>query len=277
MSKELLSPLKKFIMFTFKTAVIWNIFHSGTIRADFYGFPIFDLFDAGDYRCRAYAYPFPLIFDYAAGDLSSHRVDYRIVTNTPDTPPADMPPEINELLQNCAQKVHYYEAYASIIPGQSTYNYFLHTTFIPSMQMKDIKFEASVGMFYINNIVVRDTNTNGPKKSSKDNIFLYSDELLPFSYSYHTVKGKNKEENKEYLSGNVARFQIIDLNKPADGWFVAIYQNNAIVVHWFFFIPQEVGTTHKDRQLPSKKEWDAIPVQEILRSTFVPVKTPDHL
>lgn len=235
--------------------VVWCTFHSGVIRADYYGFPIFELFNENDYRCRAYAYPFPQVLYYADGDFNPRGIDYRIVTNTPDIPLADMPKNINEILQGRAQKVHYYEAYACIIPGQSTYNYFLHTAFIPSMQQENIKFEASVGMFNTENI---GEAVEGHK--------LFPSIFTNVRYSYH---------DGACLSGNVARFQISDLNKPADGWFVGICQNNAIVVHWFFFTPQSgMRIEYKGRRLPSWEDWNSTPIQEILTSTVIPEELP---
>ena len=90
--------------------------------------------------------------------------------------------------------------------------------------------------------------------------------------------------NKEYLSGNVARFQIVDSNKLADAWFISVYNptNNGkddannlqqvIVVHWYFF------TTHMaidEQQYPTLAEaiqaWDCGEVKTIAPQ-ITPVK-----
>ena len=90
-----------------------------------------------------------------------------------------------------------------------------------------------------------------------------------------------------YLSGNSARFKIVDMNQVAEGWFVSYYdparnancgnvainqKKKAIIVHWTF-IPKNLFNVEK---LPSLKNvienWDKEDIKLDLKPQFTPVK-----
>ena len=69
-----------------------------------------------------------------------------------------------------------------------------------------------------------------------------------------------------YLSGNSARFKIVDMNQVAEGWFVSYYdparnancgnvainqKKKAIVVHWYF-LPQNLADSNQELPEPYK-------------------------
>lgn len=207
-------------------------------------------FDQGDMRVLHWTPPMPLVYNYenansnrqitqnggtvkSVEDLSSP-YEYLYITNILQR--VNCPQGIQQTLNAlqvtdgnlCVLEV-YVECATADDKRQYAYNWFSHTWAMDKM-IENRNVFVGAGVWDANNIVVMggDLGANG---------------LIEQSLSFH---------DGEYLSGNVCKFKIGDLNEPADGWFVSYYdpdknkncgnrpenqQKKAIVMHVFFITP----------------------------------------
>ncbi|MDR0393043.1 MAG: hypothetical protein LBH52_02315 [Puniceicoccales bacterium] len=167
---------------------------------NFLGFGrMFDRYNPEDMRTQTYTYPFPLIFHYKRGEHTSKQSDFRIknVVLTFD----DLPANIQGLLQDRGipiADVQVFEAYAKL--EQAECNYFTHTWAMDVMT-DDRLVVVESGIFGAFNLQSIDGK-------------IGTGSLVPQTLSLH---------NKIYLSGNVARFNVNDVNQLSGGWFVSVY------------------------------------------------------
>ncbi len=181
----------------------------------FVDFNVFDIYAPADFRSQSGTAPFPIIFHYNKGGLSSCWDEIRINAQTPTNIPENVQ---NFIKQQNLQNVQYFEAYCKIT--QNDCNYFTHTWSMDKMTV-NLTTYVSTGMFEAHNLVP----INGE---------IGTNTLVTQTMSYH---------DSVYLSGDVARFKILDINQLADAWFISVYdpqpndkkQQKVIVVHWYFF------------------------------------------
>ena len=222
-------------------------------------FNLLEIYNQEDFRVRHYAQPFPIIFHYNEGGLNSTLDVFQINAQQPAE--AAIPQGVrNFIQQNRLQNVQYFEAYCKVT--QADCNYFTHTWSMDKMIANRVT-NVSTGMFEAHNL-------------APINEQIGVNTLVAQNMSYH---------NRDYLSGNVARFQILNPTQLADAWFISVYNPNpndgnsvanqqpkTIVVHWYFF---KNGMTINAQQYPTLV--DAITGWDLLRYPTVvidPQMTP---
>ena len=195
----------------------------------------FEIYNSQDFRVRHYAQPFPLIVHYNNGGADSTSDDFQINAQPPTE--AAIPQSVrNFVQQQNLQNVQYFEAYCK--STQVYCNYFTHTWSMDKMIANRVT-SVSTGMFEAHNLAP----INGQ---------IGVNALVAQNMSYH---------DSVYLSGNVARFQILNPTQLADAWFISVYnpqpndgniaankQQKTIVVHWYFF---KNGMTIDAQQYPT--------------------------
>jgi len=213
-----------------------------------------------DFRCQTATFPFPIIFHYnynKGGGLNSTWSEARI--SKKEMLIADVPETIKQVLVGI-DDVEVYEAYCKL--EQAECNYFTHTWSMDHMVENRNTIIAS-GVYGAKNI-----------GAIAGQIGINS--LVEQGMSFHDTV---------YLSGNSARFKIVDMNQVAEGWFVSYYdparnancgnvainqKKKAIIVHWTF-IPKNLFNVEK---LPSLKNvienWDKEDVKPDLKPQFIP-------
>ena len=201
------------------------------VKGNFSSFNVWDLgYNGEDLRIRNYRDPFPIIFHYRQGGLTSESSEHRIARNDhPEQAPNDLPQAISDLLANI-NDVQYFEAYCKL--KSQNCNYFTHSWSMDRM-IENRMTRVSSGMYEPHNL----QPING---------MIGVNNLVEQEMHFH---------GSIYLSGNVAQFQVVDMNNIADAWFVSLYDPNrnqnsnnaainqqsvkAIVVHWYL-IPNNV-------------------------------------
>lgn len=218
------------------------------------------LYNDADIRTQSGYAPFPIIFHYNNGGLKSTRDDTRINAQQPTF--KQLPESLRNFIQTNGYlngNIQYFEAYAE--SKQSVCNYFTHTWSMDRMIANRVT-SVSTGMFEAHNLA--------PVKGE-----VGVNDIVAQNMSFH---------EKVYLSGNVARFQIVDSTKLADAWFISVYNptNNGnvaannhqqvIVVHWYFF---KTGMAIDEQQYPTLAEaiqdWTCGAVK-IIAPQMTPVK-----
>ena len=164
---------------------------------NFIDFNVFAIYNSSDFRAQSGAAPFPIIFHYNKGSTSSTWDEIRI---NAQTPAAEIIPQnvINFIQQNHLQNVQYFEAYCK--STQVNCNYFTHTWSMDKMIANRLT-NVSTGMFEANNLAPINNEVG-------------INTLVAQNMSYH---------DSVYLSGNVARFKIVNSAQLADAWFISVY------------------------------------------------------
>ena len=223
---------------------------------NFVDFNIHENYNEQDYRCRKIVPPFPLIFHYNAGDEDSTSDFFLINAQQPTGD--EIPQSVsNFITQNTLQNVQYFEAYCE--STQADCNYFTHTWSMDKM-IDDRITTVSTGMFEAHNLAP----INGQ---------IGVNALVAQNMSYH---------GSVYLSGDSAKFQIVDPNQLADAWFISVYnpQDNdgnisdnqvqkTIVVHWYFY---SEGTQIDAQQYPTL--FEAVKGHQAGQTVMAPQITP---
>lgn len=239
------------------------------VKGDFSSFNVWNLgYNDSDMRTQTFTQPFPIIFHYERGGDDSVTPDYRIARNDhPEQAPNDLPQAINDLLAG-TNDVQYFEAYCKL--ERQNCNYFTHSWSMDRM-IENRMTHVSSGMYEPHNL----QPING---------MIGANNLVEQVMHFH---------DSTYLSGNVARFQVVDMNNVADAWFVSVYnpnrnqepyntrsttyrsynahinqQRKAIVVHWYL-IPNNVQPQAKLLQ-DALANWYTRDAEENLTPQFVP-------
>lgn len=230
------------------------------VKGNFSNFNVWDLgYNFNDLRMQSGMHPFPIIFHYGQGGLNSETSEHRIARNDhPEQAPNDLPQAISDLLENI-NDIQYFEAYCKL--KSQNCNYFTHSWSMDRM-IENRMTRVSSGMYEPHNL----QPING---------MIGVNNLVEQGMHFH---------DGTYLSGNVARFQVVDMNNIADAWFVSVYNpdrnqdsNNAdinqqsvkaIVVHWYL-IPDNVQP-QADFLQHVLVNWDRGHVAENLNPQFVP-------
>ena len=239
---------------------------SSAVIANGVEFSGFNIFGAGysnmDLRFSSYQAPFPIIFHYLQGGTSSIAPDYRILRNdNPNNVPNGLPAGITiELQTRGIQNVQYFEAYCKA--ENRACNYFTHLWSMDKMVENRIA-NISSGIYAPNNL----TAFQGQ---------IGVNNLVQQSMSFH---------DKIYLSGNVARFTITNMNQVADAWFLSVYApkvnqgvnaqvnqtSKAIVIHWYIFPPNfDNNQTNNQHLREVLTNWDTGNTFESLTPQFIP-------
>ena len=229
------------------------------VKGNFSNFNIWDLgYDLSDMRIQNGIQPFPIIFHYGQGGLNSETPDHLIARNDhPEQAPDNLPQAISDLLANI-NDVQYFEAYCKL--KSQNCNYFTHSWSMDRM-IENRMTRVSSGMYEPHNL----QPING---------MIGVNSLVDQEMHFH---------DSIYLSGNVAQFQVVDMNNIADAWFVSIYNpdrnqnsNNAdinqqsvkaIVVHWYL-IPDNVQPQGFLKNVLAN--WDKGEVKGNLNPQFIP-------
>ena len=172
-------------------------------------------YDKNDFRNQTYHLPFPTIahYDTNSGNYSESWFDITRILNISDCPSSLQ----IYLLPFDKKDVCIYEAYCAL--QQTNCNYFLHCWAMSDMT-KQNSLNVASGLWEPQNL-----------------------EVLNQEIGIHSlVDQKMTLTSQMKLGENVARFKVLDTNRPADGWFVSKYQSKIIVVHWFFINPTYYGT-----------------------------------
>lgn len=208
---------KKLNTFTLTTALALS-----AEAINFVDFNIYENYNEQDYRALYCVPPFPLIFHYNKGGDNSTS-DFFLINAQPPAA-ATIPQSVsNFITQNTLKNVQYFEAYCE--STQADCNYFTHTWSMDKM-IADRVTKVFTGMFEAHNLAPVDGE-------------IGVNTLVAQNMHYH---------GSVYLSGDVARFQIVDPNQLADAWFISVYnydpndgnipanqQGKTIVVHWYFY------------------------------------------
>ena len=216
-------------------------------------------YDENDFRYQSATFPFPIVFHYNAGGQKSTWSEARV--SEKEMSIADVPETIKQVLAGI-DDVEVYKAFCKL--EQAECNYFTHTWSMDHMVKNRFTYISS-GVYNAKNL-----------EAIAGQIGINS--LVEQGMSFHDTV---------YLSGNSARFKIVDMNQVAEGWFVSYYdparnancgnvainqKKKAIIVHWTF-IPKNLFNVEK---LPSLKNvienWDKEDIKLDLKPQFTPVK-----
>lgn len=192
------------------------------------------IYSEQDLHFRAQMFPFPVVMHYNSGGDSSERPFFRIIEKFTTE---SVPPELETLkifLEEQAidlEQIQCFEAWC--IPLHPEMNYFTHPWAMDKMVENRVVSVAS-GMFF-------------PVNLSPINGEIGVGTIVAQNMNFH---------DKDYLSGNCARFKMDDFSKPATAWFVSVYDpavnvgknaevnqvRRAIVVHWHFIpdVPDQI-------------------------------------
>ena len=223
---------------------------------NFVDFNIYGNYNEKDYRARYCVPPFPIIFHYNKGGADSTSEFFLINAQQPTGD--EIPQSVsNFITQNTLQNVQYFEAYCE--STQADCNYFTHTWSMDKMIANRVT-NVSTGMFEAHNL-------------APINEQIGVNTLVAQNMSYH---------NSVYLSGNVARFQILNPTQLADAWFISVYnpnpndgnipanqQQKTIVVHWYFY---REGTQIDAQQYPTL--FEAVKGHQAGQTVMAPQMTP---
>ena len=198
-------------------------------NAIFVNFDIWGAYNDNDVRTQSGYAPFPVIFHYNNGGLNSTWDEIRISAQQPTF--EQLPESLRNFIQANGYlngNIQYFEAYAK--SEQPDCNYFTHTWSMDKM-IEDRTTSVSTGMFEAHNLAPF-VNESGINEVGINN-------LVAQDMYFH---------DGESLSGNVARFAIVDPKELADAWFISVYNprdndgnvaankhQQVIVVHWYFF------------------------------------------
>lgn len=215
-------------------------------------------YSGNDFRYPSWTSPFPIIFHYNQGGTSSNQ-SYEVRITDEELSIDILPENIKQKLAEVTN-VEVYKAYCKL--EQAECNYFTHAWSMDRM-IEDRKTYIESGIYEPKNLEAVDGE-------------IGINSLIEQEMSFH---------NAVYLSGNSARFKINDMNKIAEGWFVAYYNPNknancgnsainqkkkAIVVHWTF-IPKNLFDAEKLPDLANViQNWDTEDIRLVLEPQFSP-------